>query len=114
MGVAVDANVEALLGKIQPNIRELMEKTENGSDRSSHCHHVMMALCELGFGDEKLFSLSDGRPFAEKFWRQKTGENALWGEIARTRATWESKGKQRRGHAIGRGGVECIPASGFP
>ncbi len=71
--------------------RRYMDRPADRGDnnRSDHSFRVMLELMEHGLSDDEIYLVSDGSPFAQKFW--KRGD--LKKEISRARARWTDKGK---------------------
>jgi uncharacterized protein (DUF927 family) len=84
---------EAIRKKLPPYVLELMAKTDNGKDgdRSKHCHHVTMELCEHGLSDSEIFAVSADQPFMKKFSERNAAE--VCREISRTRQRWIDGGR---------------------
>jgi hypothetical protein len=90
-----ETDIEAIRAKLPPYLLELMDKSDVSGERSLHCHHVMMELCEHGLTDDEIFRVSGGQPFSAKFWSER-GARGLCKEIARARKQWIEKGSVDR------------------
>jgi hypothetical protein len=76
-------DIDTLIKRLPDDIREKMAEADSGGDRSTHCRHLMLSLCEFGLTDDETYRVSGGLPFALKFWTR--GASGLCKEINRAR-----------------------------
>jgi hypothetical protein len=85
------ATREEILDRRPAWLRDLVDTSAEVGDRSSHCHHTMMALFEHGCTDDEVGTLAASGAFAAKF----VSRGDIAEEIRRTRARWQAKGGKR-------------------